>query len=227
MKTFVLTTASALLLTSGGIGYAVHANPDTASENSTATIHQKVQTDAEEIDDFFEYDKLDDVAEADDFNAQVVENNIHKRVILLKDDNGQPQFKSIYVKDTNRLKVIDFNGGLVFNQIIGATEEEVDEDDDVAENEGSDNEAVEENEQDSEATEQKTELDGLAEYSTLVNYVDVDDFNTQVVENNHKRVILLKDDNGQPQFKSIYVKDISRLKIINLHGGLVYNGIVE
>jgi len=226
MKTFLLTTASILLLTSAGVGYAVHANPETTpvSENSTAKNHLKVQIDAEDIYDLAEYEILDDVADADDFNAQVVENSNHKRVILLKDDNGQPQFKSIYVKDTNRLKVIDFKDGLVFNQILDDIEEDIDTDD----YEGSDNEAVEEDNQDNDATEQETGLEGLAEYSTLANYVDVNDFNAQVVENNpHKRVIILKDDHGQLQFKSIYVKDTSRLKIINLQGGLVYNGIVR
>src|SRR5699024_9617967 len=142
MKTFLLTTASILLLTSAGVGYAVHANPETTpvSENSTAKNHLKVQIDAEDIYDLAEYEILDDVADADDFNAQVVENSNHKRVILLKDDNGQPQFKSIYVKDTNRLKVIDFKDGLVFNQILDDIEEDIDTDD----YEGSDNEAVEE-----------------------------------------------------------------------------------
>ena len=209
MKTFALTTASALLLTSGGVGYAVHANPNTTpvSENSTAMNHQKVQIDTEDIEDLLEYDTLDDVVGADDFNAQIVENNNHKRVILLKGDNGQPQFKSIYVKDTNRLKVIDFKDGLVFNQILSDKKED---------------------DQDSEATEQETEVEGLVEYSTLANHVDVNGFNAQVVENNpHKRVIVLKGDHGQPQFKSIYVKDASRLKIINFHEGLVYNGIIQ
>src|SRR5699024_4258989 len=156
--------------------------------------HQKVQIDTEDIEDLLEYDTLDDVVGADDFNAQIVENNNHKRVILLKGDNGQPQFKSIYVKDTNRLKVIDFKDGLVLNQILS----------------------------------DKTEVEGLVEYSTLANHVDVNGFNAQVVENNpHKRVIVLKGDHGQPQFKSIYVKDASRLKIINFHEGLVYNGIIQ
>src|SRR5699024_2917662 len=169
--------------------------------------YQKVQINTEDIEDLLEYDTLDDVVGADDFNAQIVENNNHKRVILLKGDNGQPQFKSIYVKDTNRLKVIDFKDGLVFNQILSDKKED---------------------DQDSEATEQETEVEGLVEYSTLANHVDVNGFNAQVVENNpHKRVIVLKGDHGQPQFKSIYVKDASRLKIINFHEGLVYNGIIQ
>ncbi|WP_052360622.1 hypothetical protein [Oceanobacillus manasiensis] len=120
MKTFVLTTASALLLTSLGVGYAFHANPDKTpvSENGTEMNHQKAQMNTEDINDLLEYDTLDDVADADNFNSEVVEDNPHKRIILLKDDNGQPQFKSIFVKDTNRLKIINLNEGLVFNEII-------------------------------------------------------------------------------------------------------------
>lgn len=120
MKTFVLTTASALLLTSVGVGYALHANPDKTqvSENDTEMNHQKAQMDTEDIDDFLEYDTLDDVADVDHFNSEVVEDNPHKRIILLKDDNGQPQFKSIFVKDTNRLKIINLHDGLEYNEII-------------------------------------------------------------------------------------------------------------
>ncbi|WP_079527892.1 hypothetical protein [Halobacillus hunanensis] len=213
MKTFVLTTASALLLTSGGIVCAAHANSDTTpvSEKNISMNYQEYQTDAENIDGLLEYDTLDEVVDADDFSAQIMENNNHKRVILLTGDNGQPQFKSIYVKDTNRLKVIDFKDGLVFNKILSDKEED-----------------VEESDQDTEATEQETELEGLVEYSTLANHVDVNGYNAEVVQNNpHKRVIVLKGDHGQQQFKSIYVKDTSRLKIINFHEGLVYNGILE
>lgn len=212
MKTFVLTTASALLLISGGIGYAANANSDTipVSEDNTSVNYQKRQIDADNVDDLLEYDTLDDVVDADNLNAQIVENDNHKRVILLKGDNGQPQFKSIYVKDANRLKVIDFKDGLVFNKIL------------------SDKEDVEESDQDTEATEQETELERLVEYSTLANHVDANGLHAQVVENNpHKRVIVLKDTHGQTQFKSIYVKDTSRLKIINHNEGLVYNGILQ
>ncbi|RIU94734.1 hypothetical protein [Oceanobacillus picturae] len=120
MKTFVLTTASALLLTSVGVGYAWHANPDKTqvSENDTEMIQQKAQVDTENMDDFLEYDTLDDVADVDHFNSEVVEDNPHKRIILLKDDNAQPQFKSIFVKDTNRLKIINLHEGLEYNEII-------------------------------------------------------------------------------------------------------------
>lgn len=120
MKTFVLTTASALLLTSVGVGYALHANQDKTpvSENDNEMNHQKAQVDTENIDDFLEYDTLDDVADVDHFNSEVVEDNPHKRIILLKDDNNQPQFKSIFVKDTNRLKIINLDEGLEYNEII-------------------------------------------------------------------------------------------------------------
>ncbi|AVR00317.1 hypothetical protein OBCHQ24_15325 [Oceanobacillus iheyensis] len=120
MKTFLLTTASALLLTSVGVGYAFHATPDNtpALENSTEMNYQQAHMDTEDIDDLLEYDTLDNVAVADNFNSQIVGDNPHKRIILLKDDNGQPQFKSIFVKDTNRLKIINLHEGLVFNRII-------------------------------------------------------------------------------------------------------------
>ena len=228
MKKFVLTTASTLLLTSFGVGYSVPANAETTQipGNSGAENHQKYKILTGDIEDLPEYDILDDEIDADDYHAQIVENNDHKRVILLKDDNGQPQFKSVYIKATNRLQVIDFKGGLIFNQIIGDVEEDVDSDDNAVENEDSDNEVIEEDNQENNTI--KQELEGLEEYATLVKYVNVDDFNAQFVEDNHhKRVIFLKDNQGRPQFKSIYVKNTNRLKIINLRGGIVYNGIIQ
>jgi len=58
MKKLLLTTAVILLLTSAGVGYVIHANPETTSvsENSTVTNHQKVQIGAEDIDGLVEYE---------------------------------------------------------------------------------------------------------------------------------------------------------------------------
>ncbi|WP_217586027.1 hypothetical protein [Lentibacillus saliphilus] len=218
MKTLVLTTAGTLLLSGGGIGYAVHANADTTpvQDDSVESHIEKVHVNSEDIEDLLEYDTLDDIVEADDFNAQVVENNAHKRVIVLTDDNGQPQFKSIFVKDTNRLKIIDFKAGLVFDQILG-DDDEAEADDDTVENEDSDNEAVEEG----------SDIEDLVEYDTLDDVVDVDDFNAQIVEDSdYKRVIVLTDDSGQAHIKSIFVKDTNRLKVIDFQTGLVFNQVI-
>lgn len=80
---------------------------------------------------------------------------------------------------------------------------------------------------DDETVEPKTELAEFEEYTTLINQVDITSLDVQVVKDNKgKRIILLKDGNGNPQYKSIYVKDKNRLKIINLSDGLLYNGTI-
>lgn len=52
-----------------------------------------------------------------------IENEVdsdHKRILLFKDDNNKPQYKSIYIKNEKRLKIIDTtkDNGLIYNEII-------------------------------------------------------------------------------------------------------------
>ncbi|WP_208591981.1 hypothetical protein [Gracilibacillus suaedae] len=203
MKTVILTIASTLVA-----AYAAHTN---LASTQVTEKHNKMteedQTDTDGVENFIEYHILEAVVDAEKFNVQVVENSNSKRISLLKDDQDQPQFKSIYVKDTKRLKVIDFRTGLVFNQIIADRQDEF---------------------QDSEAEKQETEIEAYREYKTLTNKIDIGDLKAKVVENNsNKRVIVLKENGGQPVYKSVYLKDTNRLKIINLLGGLIFNEIIE
>lgn len=239
MKKIMITTASVLLLTSVGVGFAVNANADKtevveshveASQQETQldiqeieTDHQENQTETDNTPDFTEYETLTEVVEMDSFHTEVVEDNKRKRVLLLTDDNNKPQYKSIYIKNKNRLKVIDFGGGMVFDQVLSATKEDVVVDEPkVEKKETNDEVAVDEAQ-----VSQSSGLEGYAEYATIANKVDLTKYNVEVVEdNNYKRIILLTDDNNRPQYKSIYVKNKNRLKVIDLNGGLVHNGTI-
>src|SRR5699024_3908484 len=66
-----------------------------------------------------ESDILDEQVDSDDYQMQVVEDNENIRIIILKVANGQPQYKSIFVKDKNMVKVIGFDEELVFQGVIG------------------------------------------------------------------------------------------------------------
>lgn len=73
-----------------------------------------------EIDsDFLEHDILDEYVSSDAYQTQIVENNEHKRIIVLNDEGGQPQYKSIFVKETKSLEIIDLDQGMVFKGSIG------------------------------------------------------------------------------------------------------------
>lgn len=227
MKKIILTTASTLLIAGGAIGFSMKANAEKTPtpENSVNTEHQEAQVDSETTNNFQEYDALNEVVDLDNLTIQDVEDNDYKHVMILKDDQNLPQFKSIYVKNKDRLKVIDFDKGLIFNQVLSAAEENDNADD--HEVESNDNEVAEEDNEVTEQKEQKSGIEGFSEYSILDQETELDKYNANVVkDNNYKRLILLEDDNGQPQYKSIYIKNKDRLKIIDLNGGLLYNGTI-
>lgn len=72
------------------------------------------------------------------------------------------------------------------------------------------------------------EMKNLDEYPILNKHFPVNSYKTQlIVDNPYKRIILFKDNKGHVKFKSIYIKNTDRLKIINMHKGLIYNGIIK
>lgn len=53
------------------------------------------------------------------YNFQTVTDNEGKRILLLLDDEGTEQYKSIFIKKTKRLKIIDLaNDREIFNDLI-------------------------------------------------------------------------------------------------------------
>jgi len=225
----VITTASILLLAAGGIGYTAYASSDkettTEVDNTRYQQESETQEQVNELNnDFQEFDVLDELVDTDDFHAEIVKDNDHKRIILLEDDHHQPQYKSIYVKDKNRLKVIDFSDGVIFHDKIENKGQGVKS----KESEDQITESAKEVTKESKETKEDTKLTKLDEYSTIQNHADVKDYDANIVEDNkNKRVIVFKDDHNKPQYKSIYVKHKGFVKVIDLHGGLVYKGSIQ
>lgn len=65
-----------------------------------------------------EYSSLMEQVAIEDFQLNVVEDNQGKRVMLIEDEQGQEKYKSIFIKKNNRLKIIEFNKGQIFNEVI-------------------------------------------------------------------------------------------------------------
>ncbi|MBA9026128.1 hypothetical protein [Peribacillus huizhouensis] len=66
-----------------------------------------------------EYDSIMEQLDNNDYNFQTVTDNEGKRVLLLIDENGVEQYKTIFIKNTSRLKIIKINGeGQIFNEIL-------------------------------------------------------------------------------------------------------------
>src|SRR5699024_957020 len=61
------------------------------------------------------------------FDFEVVKDNDEKRILVLKDEDNNQKYKSIYIKNKDWLKVIEFDEGLIYNEQIGEAEESVKE----------------------------------------------------------------------------------------------------
>ncbi|KOO50994.1 hypothetical protein AMD00_00245 [Viridibacillus arvi] len=73
------------------------------------------------------------------------------------------------------------------------------------------------------------EWTSLPEYNYIIEQIDNKDYNFQTVTDNEgKRVLSLIDKNGVEQYKTIFIKNTSRLKIIKLHEeGQIFNEIID
>ena len=201
MKTFLVTAMGAALLATGGAG-AIGSH-DVKAQDSTVKVQQAWTVDATQGE---EYATLAAKVDAENYKLIVTEDNAYKRVILLKDQNGRAQYKSIYMKDANTLKIVDFRGGIVFNGVI-------------------EKEAAEPAQAETAKAGAADEFAQYEEYAVLASKVDVNKYQIKVVEDNQgKRVIALTDSNGRVHYKSIFVKYNSWLKIVDTKQGLVYNG---
>lgn len=105
-------------------------NSNSNSENhsdETDTLDEKERTSDEkehpsdEIADFEESQELKaNISQLDKLKPEIKNDNSNKRVIFFVDDNNHKQFKSIYIKQKNHLKIIELNkdDGLLFNDKI-------------------------------------------------------------------------------------------------------------
>ncbi|MEC2158509.1 hypothetical protein [Virgibacillus halodenitrificans] len=238
MKTLIVTSMGALMLASTGIsgGDVVHADSANATnlQKGTvfATMHYQLSA-SEDISKFAEFESIQAHIDTEKWTANVMEDNPYKRVILFSDEKGIPQYKSIYVKETTRHKLIDFHKGLLVNKVLdeSAANGEQNKDNDSNEHtdtdEDKDDTANEDQDKENNATEDQ-DVDDFVEFDMVEEQTDIDDDQWQVVEDNdHKRVMIGSNEKGQNQFKSIFIKETNRLKVIDFNGGLVYNGILE
>jgi ABC-type glycerol-3-phosphate transport system substrate-binding protein len=66
-----------------------------------------------------EYNKIMEQIDNKDYIFETVTDNPGKRILYIVDENGNKQYKTIFVKNTSRLKIINLNGnGIVFNEVL-------------------------------------------------------------------------------------------------------------
>lgn len=217
MNKIFTTTLSAVLLTTGGFGVANVLQTDKA--RATATTYEssvsnyearyQLEIEADDLKQLPEYETVASKIDVNGLTAKVTKDNNYKRIILFSDARGQGKYKSIFVKDTNSLKLIDFRGGEIFFGTVHPTET-----------------ATETTKPESKPDAEQNST--LAEYAKLSSVVNVGDFNLQVIEDNaSKRVITLKDANGRVKYKSIFIKRTNMLKVIDTRGGQIFYGSIN
>ncbi|MDW0108482.1 hypothetical protein [Sporosarcina aquimarina] len=185
---------------------APEAKPDAAPGQSASSINGLP-----------EYKTLAGAVDLTDLTPVIVSDNYNNRTILLKDANGREQYKSVFVKKTGLLKVINLKGqGVVIETVV--------KEDTVTPAP----EVKPEQKPEAKPEQPASTISSLPEYNTLSAHVDLNTLTPVVVSDNYNnRTILLKDANGHQQFKSIFVKRTNMLKIINLKGGQIFYGAAQ
>lgn len=200
MKKVLLSVAGILVLTGAGLGYAAQSNETYTYEKEPMVAGQHWMTDLTEIEQLVEYETLNESLSLENYVPQIVEDHSEKRVILLKNQHGEPRYKSIYLKNTNQLKVVDFNSGIVLDQMI-------------QEDENIDYESV-------------MPVD-FAEHEMLTKQLPMDTLKIAVIEDNQQKRVLVLKEGTQERYKSIYIKSKNRLKIVDFRQGLVFDQVLS
>ncbi|SDQ81712.1 hypothetical protein SAMN05216232_0154 [Virgibacillus subterraneus] len=116
MKSLFMTTAAGALILSAGSITDASVIPIDKTKKSNANV--EVSEKSIQVEVLPEFTVLDEQVDSDDYQAQVIEDNKQTRVIILKDEDGHAQYKSVYVKSSNVLEVIDLDQGMVFKGVI-------------------------------------------------------------------------------------------------------------
>ncbi|MGE7762575.1 hypothetical protein [Peribacillus sp. NPDC097895] len=113
-KSMIALIAAATMLTA--------CNNDKADENGGESVQTTDETQTspkhEKWSSLPEYDKIIEQIGNEDYTFNKETDNDDKRVFLIE-LNGEKQYKTVFVKNTNRLKIIKINGGgVVYDEIL-------------------------------------------------------------------------------------------------------------
>ncbi len=119
-KPLIALTATAALLAACS-GEQADAGTEAATENEqsfTAIQDESAENSKlQDVKSLPEFTVIDKEIGSDSLEAELVSDNSGERVLLLNKDGDE--FKSIFIKETKRLKIIDIDGkGLIFNDIL-------------------------------------------------------------------------------------------------------------
>lgn len=191
-KVLFTAVVGALLLTVGGMTASNVDHTEAASNDSRQGNQSHYISSEVTLTSLPEYTTVAKKVDLKKYSAQIMQDNSAKRVIVFKASNGREQYKSVFIKNQKRLKVVDYKGGLIFNQSIGANVQPT-------------------------RLSVSSEATQTPESKKLSSTVNLSNYSTKVVENNkNKRITLYKDAKGHAQYKTIFVKKTGIVKVITL-----------
>ncbi|GAA3016943.1 hypothetical protein [Tetragenococcus solitarius] len=86
------------------------------TDETSADISQNSEAENDVVD-FEEGDALQDTIDLEGLTMETATDNPNKRVLLFSNDEGQKEYKSVFIKQKNRLKIIDIkNDDLLLNE---------------------------------------------------------------------------------------------------------------
>lgn len=77
-------------------------------------VEPSVETEDNRHAELEEYGIITSYIDVDHFTGQIVEDHQGKRLLLFSNQHGQPRYKSIYIKNNQQVKIIDWQDGLLY-----------------------------------------------------------------------------------------------------------------
>lgn len=94
----------------------VNSNKDNSSEDKANNDASNQADDSDKK--LAEYPIFEDKVDMTAYTIDIKEDNPHKRIVLLKDKDGEAKYKSVFIKKPSRMKLIQFGHGVLFDEVI-------------------------------------------------------------------------------------------------------------
>lgn len=93
---------------------------DQNTENTASGENESSKVDNHHLEDLEEYDVLAAELDLEHYEGVIESDNKGNRIILFQTEDGKKEYKSIFIKNDHRLKIVHFNDedDLLYNDVI-------------------------------------------------------------------------------------------------------------
>jgi len=125
-RLLMILIAAATMLTACQSNQTDAGNPSGSNEQSAQTETAQPnnepteeRTSQDEWSSLPEYDTIVQKVDAQDYTFRTVTDSENERILLLTNQDGEEKYRTIFIKNTSRLKIIDVDGGgQLFNDVL-------------------------------------------------------------------------------------------------------------